>query len=231
MFASILKTDSIDSNQILNLLSKWRKSGALLTYAGTLQSDTEVSEKVLPFLKQFTESVLKGTFAADRYSTSPSKASEHWLKISEEAPALLEKWKKGSLYSEKQYDVVDTDDPCDLLLSGTEVGSCQSVDAEPAFSKCLVAYLMDPKIRMMAAKNKDGVIVARCMMRLLWDKQTKSFVLFQEENYPQGGDPSFADMLNRACKKRAEELGVALLTKDKYAQEDQVTTLQSFKGK
>lgn len=223
-----LKIDAPE-NLIINTIGKWRKPDSLLMYAGKLSSLPTTREKVLPFLQQFATSVIYGTYAVDRYDSS--KASEHWLKAIENMTAeQIEKWKKGSAYVDDGFDVVDTHDPCDLLLSGTDFGSCQAVDADPALSKSLVAYLLDPKIRMLAIKNKQGVTVARCMMRLLWDKTTQKFVLFQERKYPVERAPYyFGKMLDRACKKRAEELGLALLNID--AQEGQKTTLQAFRGK
>lgn len=223
LFAKILKIEPSGTNPF----AAWRKPGSLLKYASKLQSSLEIRETVFPFLQEFAKAVINGTFAFDRYD--PSKAPVHWLNVLKMmSTEQIEKWKRGNSYSDAGMDVVDTDNPCDLLLSGTDVGSCQRVQGDPHFSKCLVAYLIDPKIRMMAVKNKQGVIIARCMMRLLWDKTAMKFVLFQEKKYPMGGDVRFAGVLDRACKKRAEELGLALLIKEEGGEQ---TTLQAFKGK
>lgn len=55
-----------------------------------------------------------------------------------------------------QYDgwtICDTDNPCDLILIGTEVPSCQHIDKDPSYSKCLLAYLIDGKNRALVVKD------------------------------------------------------------------------------
>jgi len=66
-------------------------------------------------------------------------------------------------------ELVDTDHWEDLLLSGTEVlGSCQRIDGLPNTNKCLLAYVMDGKNRMIALREKkSGQVVARSLFRLL----------------------------------------------------------------
>ena len=114
----------------------------------------------------------------------------------------------------KGWKIVDTDDPQDLLLCGTDIeGSCQRVDGNPDLNKCLLAYMMDGKNRMLAIKNKKGVLVARCILRILWDRKNNRPVLFQERIYPQVIDAPFVKALNDMAKKRAIDLGLDLLTK------------------
>ena len=82
----------------------------------------------------------------------------------------LEKLNKVSHYL--GWKIVDSDDPCDLFLAGTEVeGSCQRINGEPRHNKCLLAYVLDGKNRIFAIKDETGRLKARAMMRLLWDGQ------------------------------------------------------------
>ncbi len=123
----------------------------------------------------------------------------------------------GIKRSQQLYDdwnVVDTDDPALLLVLGSEVsGSCQRVEGNPNLNKCLLAYLMDGKNRAVAVVNKKGEIQARCILRLLWDKKNSCPILFQERIYYQAQCPSqIAEILNETCLKRAEELGLLLLS-------------------
>ncbi len=123
----------------------------------------------------------------------------------------------GIKRSQQLYDdwkVVDTDDPALLLVLGSEVsGSCQRVDGNPNLNKCLLDYLMDGKNRAVAIVNKKGEIQARCILRLLWDKKNSCPILFQERIYSKAQCPhQIAEVLNQACLKRAEELGLPLLS-------------------
>jgi hypothetical protein len=64
--------------------------------------------------------------------------------------------------------IVDSDNPEDLFLSGTEiVGSCQSVYGDAKLSRALMGYVLDGKYRLLAVKDESGRIVARRMMRLM----------------------------------------------------------------
>jgi len=135
--------------------------------------------------------------------------------FSRDIAGLLEevgKRQQGAVKEFTKWVIVDTDDPDDLLLCGTEVaGSCQSVDYQnPSLNKCLVAYLADGKNRLIAIKNAKGQIVARSIMRLLWDGEKP--VLFQERLYPSGADPNFEKALRAFAIARAEKLGVPLLS-------------------
>lgn len=187
-------------------IGKWRNPQSLLTYALTLSKlPSPDRENLLALLGKFALSILQGTFKTVRDTLD----SDHMQFLLAQDPHLLEAWKKGSVLASEEHLIVDTDHPCDLLLAGSEVGSCQSVDGDPAYSKCLVSYLLDPKIRMVAIKNKAGVIVARTMLRLLWEPVQKRIVLHQADNY-NNGNTSFAQKLDAACLQRAQELGIPL---------------------
>ncbi len=110
-------------------------------------------------------------------------------------------------------NIIDTDDWQDLFLSGTEVsGSCQRVDGAPSLNKCLLAYVMDGKNRMLAVKDAFGKIVARSMFRLLWDDKNKKPILFQDRIYPSLCSKELVSALNWHAEKRAKELGCPLVT-------------------
>ena len=109
------------------------------------------------------------------------------------------------------WTIVDSDDPCDLFLAGTEVeGSCQNVNGEPYFNKCLLGYVLDGKNRILAIKDETGRMRGRAMMRLLWDG-TKP-ILFLSRIYPAALNPLLDNALLTFAKKRASHLGVSLLS-------------------
>ncbi|MBA3604068.1 MAG: hypothetical protein H0W50_10635 [Parachlamydiaceae bacterium] len=108
---------------------------------------------------------------------------------------------------------VETDDPIDLLLCGTDVrDSCQRVDGDAHLNKGLLGYLMDGKNKILVVKSAEGhegKIKARCLLRLLWDGEKP--VLFMERLYPFNILPKHAQALEALARKKADMLGVPLL--------------------
>ena len=96
--------------------------------------------------------------------------------------------------------VLFTDDPIDLLLCGTDVsGSCQRLDGESEKNKGLLGYLVDGKNRLLAIKEEDKII-ARCILRLLWDGEQS--VIYRERFYPR----ELQNCPQRPCQKRCNNL-------------------------
>lgn len=98
-----------------------------------------------------------------------------------ESSTSAPKFKGGTL------TFVDTDDPEDLLLCGTEVqGSCLSLDTG-SNSRCVLANMLDSKIRMVAVKDAQGHILARRMLKVLVNRRTGEKVLLRERLYKAPG--------------------------------------------
>lgn len=114
----------------------------------------------------------------------------------------------------KEVLLTDSDDWQDLFLCGTEVsGSCQRIDGEPRLNKCLLAYLIDGKNRLLAIKDiETGKIEARCIFRILWNDTTQQPVLFQDRIYPSTAQETHSKALTDLAKQRAKDLGIALYT-------------------
>lgn len=75
----------------------------------------------------------------------------------------------------------------DLFLCGTEVSdSCLRIDGEPKHNKCLLTYSLDGKNAIIVIKNIEGKIIARAILKLLWDEEEKKPALFLEGVYPLG---------------------------------------------
>jgi hypothetical protein len=103
---------------------------------------------------------------------------------------------------------IDTDDPYHLLLCGTEVqGSCQNIDGDPSHNKGLLGYLMNGQTRLLAVVDGQGAIVARALIRLLWDGEKP--VLFLEALY---GDESYRETILKLAKAKAKQMGLTLTT-------------------
>jgi hypothetical protein len=109
--------------------------------------------------------------------------------------------------------VLETDDPIDLQLCGTDMqGSCQHVNESTLLNLGLLGYLVDGKIKMIAIKKQPDVlhpINARAMLKLLWDG--KKPVLLIDRLYPPNLSFKHSEALKKMAKKRAKELGVPLV--------------------
>ena len=192
--------------------STFRNPTALLTFA---QQQTRhlntYRQSTISLCQRFACAVMENTFSAERYQGT------HLSTIFSRYPFLEEQWKNSvnlnpeTLSLNPSWSIVDTDDPCDLLLSGTEVaGSCQHVAKNPEFSQTLMAVIMDGKYRMAAIKDESGCIIARCFLRLMWDPKLKIPVLMMEKVYgAQKKELSLA--LEKIAIKKASNLSAPLV--------------------
>ena len=198
---------------------KFRIPTALYTYVSRIKElpDNE-QEKVFKALNDYVVAVLKGKdyFQEMRYD---AEASEH-LKQLFSIPGVKEKWlarederviSRGEKAGEN-LDIQESDDPEDLLLIGTEANSCQRVDGDPQFNKCLVSYCINGEIRAIVIKGPDGKIVARSVMRLLWDEQQKRPVILLETLYGKISTQIDMEIQNWA-KRKAKRMNVTLVTR------------------
>lgn len=128
---------------------------------------------------------------------------ECWLKL------------KPSKTTQMKWTVQDSDHWEDLLLMGTEVpSSCQSIDSSAEKNKCLLGYMLDGKTRLMVVKDAEGKIVARSVIRILWDDKSKSPVVFMEKIYGLK-NPDLEILLLEACIRKAKALGLPLVASSK----------------
>ena len=143
---------------------------------------------------------------------------------------------KGNLHPPKirtfkGWTIVDTDHPWDLFMAGTDVeGSCQALDRDPKLNKCLMAYVMDPKYRMLALQDETGTTMVRCILRILLGEHEQP-VLFMEEIYPENARADFKEVLKKFALLRAQTLNLPLLslesTPDSYQYPSAVHSLYS----
>jgi hypothetical protein len=126
---------------------------------------------------------------------------------------------KGGLNSKKPesavLEIVDSDDPCDVLLAGTEVmGSCQSVNGDPDRNKALLGYMMNGYNRVFAIKNKEnGTILARTLVRIALNSDQTKPLLYCEPIYPANTSASWLMALTNFIVNRAKELGIDFVLK------------------
>eukprot|EP01126_Amoeba_proteus_P050878 TRINITY_DN6048_c0_g1_i4.p1 TRINITY_DN6048_c0_g1~~TRINITY_DN6048_c0_g1_i4.p1 ORF type:complete len:168 (-),score=34.72 TRINITY_DN6048_c0_g1_i4:91-594(-) len=115
-----------------------------------------------------------------------------------------------------------------MLLLGTEVdGSCLHVNGVPSTTQCLLSYMLDGKNRAVCLIDKEGVVHARCIIRLLLqNNKTKTcgsipenvppcVYLFLEQLYYKFSLKKYENDLNNLFVamgiRRARELNVPLV--------------------
>lgn len=238
----LLKTLKIEESALpkyVETFGKDRNPGALLLYISSLQSEGLLEsqtikplekEKIFQSLKEFVELVLQGKFEESRYDLSKS---EHLRTLFEADPKKLEIWRTLSKPTtlEKGLTLSITDDREDLLLSGTEIiGSCQAVDGTPSLTKCLLGAVINGKTQMVCIKDDQGRLVARRLLRLLWDPIAKLPVLLVDPLHTnrQSTKQLDAALLKRA-KEKAKELGVACVVQGEISEVPYPRTLQGLK--
>ena len=113
-----------------------------------------------------------------------------------------------------EYTISESDDPCDLLLIGTEInGSCQNVGGTPSLNKCLVSYLMNGEIRPIVVK-RDKTLAARALLRLLVDEKTNKPVLLLERIYSNVEDATIKQAIQVWAQEKAEKMGIPLVSRE-----------------
>ena len=124
----------------------------------------------------------------------------------------------GKLSPNLKYEgwtVVDTDNVQDLLMVGNEVyDSCQEMRREPKYTKCLLGSQKDGKYKLIAVKNKEGVIVSRAFARIVLDSNDPKNgkpVLFMEKMYNSHMADGFTkEVVREMFHARSEDMGIPL---------------------
>ena len=193
----------------------------IMIYVAKRNKDYEVMEMMRKFILNMHD---LDAFRRERYS---KETSEHLKALDE---AVYNKW-IGDEYNEQGLEnnrTIISDDPVDLFLLGTEVeGSCQNVRYEGDLNACLMGYVMDGKNKVAEIKNKQGKILARCIVRLLIENGTNDVVMLREKMYTATDvDDSILDEINERCIDYAKYLGVSLVCDDILNEE----TKERFSG-
>lgn len=220
-------------------LSFWRQPEALIVHAQNIRSNLDEDdgrEAVLNALDRFADSAVwsqegLARFQALRYATNESA---HLAEIERLAPEAYAQWKRPVALeaSAHPFPVEDTDHPEDLLLCGTEIASCQSVNDDAQYSKALMGYVIDGKYRMLVVRAHDGTIAARRMVRLLLDEAAGQPVLYVEKLYAHTGMQAEGledQALMQLARRKAEAMGCALVCAAPESNEED-ETLPAYGG-
>ncbi|GEM_PF-1469136 len=126
--------------------------------------------------------------------------------------------------------LVDTDNPNDFLLMGTEVeGSCQRVDGYPHLNQGLTGKMMRGENRLLAIKDPaTHQIVGRMIMTLLEeDTEDGEPCLLIEPIYPDVLSPALKEKLVEFAKERAGFYGLPLYSTCFDGEETDVTLVST----
>ncbi len=205
-----------------------RHAMGLITYTVKMQNHRNNHEKalVLAAIDEFVNATVlfpdsEHTFRQLRYD---SKKSAHLGLLATEAPAAFAQWQQScneesssSRQDAERFTVIDTDAAEDLFLCGTEVAdSCLTIHNPSHYNKPLMGYVLDGKYRMLAIKYKDGRLMGRRMLRLLWDEQKKQPVLYLEHFYQNPGIPEkYKQALVELALQKAKQMNCVLVSHDR----------------
>lgn len=108
--------------------------------------------------------------------------------------------------------VIETDDPREMFAMGDEVlASCQETSGDPEKNRGLLGYLLNGQNKLVAVTDEQGKIIGRSLIRLLWDKENKRPVLYQEKYYQSNPNPKIESLVRAKCIEKAREMGVVLV--------------------
>jgi hypothetical protein len=83
------------------------------------------------------------------------------------------------------------------------------VYASPELNKCLLGYVMDGKVKMIAVKDSQGKTLARSMAKILWCEEEQKPYLFVEKTYFAGvPNEDFKEKITQMAEKVAKKLGI-----------------------
>lgn len=122
---------------------------------------------------------------------------------------FIENMKQSSTVT---YEILcDSDEWEDLLLMGTEVlESCQHIESTIEYNESVLGALRDGKIKIMVIKDQ-GKIVARSILRALFDRVTQQPVLFMEVSYLRYSDSKLSNLIQKGSIEKAKLMGLPLL--------------------
>jgi len=182
-------------------IQNFRKKDAIFTYVKRFIHHKSMTETI----RTFISSVIKDTFILER---NQNNSHRKYL-----TPKELATWeeKEGFILnlsdSDTSFDCLESDNYQDLFLCGTEIlGSCLHVAGSGDFNSCLMGYVLDGKISLLAIKNKEGSIIARAVLKLLIDANGKP-ALLMNKIYP---DLTFKEPLLKMAKIKAEKMQIPL---------------------
>lgn len=121
-----------------------------------------------------------------------------------------------------------SDDFWDLFRIGSDVkDSCQRVDGQGAYNRCLMGYILDGKdIPIVVKKRGSDTIVARRLLRIEWNRSRRRPALYLERLYSNYPFKEIDDAIHRMAVKVSEHLHYTLYSD--HGIRDSRSTLESL---
>jgi Domain of unknown function (DUF4116) len=178
-----------------------RHPTAIFTYL----KNQEHHEDVIEIVKSFIQDIIHDTFITHRQESNSYK--DLLLSHADTAPILWEE--DANIKINANLYAYDSQDWQDLFFAGTDIiGSCQNVTAGADFSKCLMGYVCDGKIRILCIKtHPQGPILARSIMKIM-ETEEGSPAIFVEKVYPPTAEKYQTALLDLA-KLKAKKMGLS----------------------
>ena len=121
------------------------------------------------------------------------------------------------------------DEPEDYISIASETEGCQRVDGDPRLNMGLIGYIVDGKNRIVAVKDKKtGKLIARSLLRLLWDKKEGKPALLLERMYPSTLNSQNRDAIIKMAIKKAHKMSLKLFSNQVVSGVVVDTTLDSI---
>ncbi|HEX4839003.1 MAG TPA: hypothetical protein VFU89_01005 [Rhabdochlamydiaceae bacterium] len=159
--------------------------------------------------EKFEQHDIRNLFSEIKALTPPSEEFHNDLN------ALFQLFEKPSSLAKTVY-LSNTDDPIEIMLSGTEVpDSCQRIDGNPNLNQGILGYWLNDG-RLLTLKTMEGEsvvpITSRCIVRLWRDQNTQKLVMVLERIYPQNSPNEYKQALKKFAKDEAARIGVPLVS-------------------
>lgn len=141
-----------------------------------------------------------------------------FLKAGEEEDKANDIYHAIKILSPYRYgDIIiqDTDDPHILFHCGRVRESCQNIYSLPELSCALLGYLWNSNNRILAIMDPETEeFMARAIYRMMKDKKGKFVIVLEKIHYncSREHEKFYGLLLTKAAIKRAESLGLPLLT-------------------
>ncbi len=229
----IIKTLGVIKNSLPkyeSIFDKYRESSSILTYMGRLKNHPALST-----LKNFINAVIEGNFPALRYQ------SDALLDRCDQG--LVGRWKQNisaPLKSNKDHCLNFYDEHQAWIRMGTDIrGSCQRINGDPSLNCGLIGAAMDGKQKLVTVTDKDGKILRRAILRLMWAAPTENEAvlgqkgepyLLMEKIYPvKLSDTENNDLIDFASEQ-AKRIGLSLVVSSdiKTASTNKLATCHQF---
>lgn len=224
VFKKEFQIDGLPDN-IGEKLENWCSPSVLIVYHARLKELTGMERtKALNAYYDFIRAAFDDKLSALRHD---EKKNPHLNHIFKKFPELRAGWcqfpslKVQDILPDAKkanggYILLDTENPIDLLMQGSEIGnSCLDLNGRLERLHGLLGMVMDGKTHTILIKDETGKVAAKTRLILLWDKKAKKPVLFLDQidaRTAAEGDTDLQEALKKFAQKRAEELGLELVT-------------------